>query len=323
MPAIAARRRAFTLIELLVVIAIIAILMALLVPAVQKVREAAARTQCANNLKQIGIAVHAYHSEHRCLPISAGTGSLSFTLTGPHWSWLANILPYIEQKDLFVTANIGSGQMNGSDPAVLQAIGTQIPTFLCPSDGYSNQGTRTDEFNITGTPVGQTNYQGCMGSNWGNDGDLSPGSPGAPFSCDARWRNAGPNNTYDGLDAGDGLLYRTCFARKLNLNKIQDGTSNTFLAGEQMPQKDMHCDWPYFNHATATCGIAPNAKNSNGAEYDPSDWADVFGFHSPHRGGINFLFADGSVRWVDEGIDLVTYRALATHSGQEVVTAPL
>src|ERR1700760_4845900 len=91
-------RFAFTLIELLVVIAIIAILMALLVPAVQKVREAAARSQCAHNLKQIGIAVHNYHSEHRKLPPSGGVNT-TLDANGPNWSWLAYILPYVERKD--------------------------------------------------------------------------------------------------------------------------------------------------------------------------------------------------------------------------------
>jgi prepilin-type N-terminal cleavage/methylation domain-containing protein/prepilin-type processing-associated H-X9-DG protein len=315
-------RSAFTLVELLVVIAIIAILMSLLVPAVQKVRESAARTQCAHNMKQLGIAAHNYHSEKGYLPISGGTGT-NLTTTGANWSWLANILPYIEQKDLFVQANVASGHMNGSDPLVLQVMQTQIPTFLCPTDPFSNSGPRNNEFNISPTPVGQTNYQGCMGSNWGNDaGQAVPDQQGSAFSCDARWRNAGPTNNYDGLDAGDGLFFRTCYWRKLKLDKIQDGTSNTFLAGEQLPIKNWHCDWPFFNHATATCGIAMNATSTTGAEYDPTDWPDVFGFHSLHRGGMNMVFADGSVRFVDEAIDLATWRALATHSGQEVVTAP-
>jgi prepilin-type N-terminal cleavage/methylation domain-containing protein/prepilin-type processing-associated H-X9-DG protein len=320
-------RFAFTLIELLVVIAIIAILMALLVPAVQKVREAAARTQCAHNLKQIGIAVHNYHSEHRYLPVSGaagpnGTVGTNLSTTGNNWSWLANILPYIEQKDLFLQANVGSGKMVGN-AATLQVMQTQIAAFLCPTDPYSHSGPRTDEFNINPTPVGQTNYQGCMGSNWGNDaGQAYPNAQGSQFNTDAQWRNDGPSLNYDGLDAGDGLFYRTCFWRKLKLTKIMDGTANTFMAGEQLPAKNMHCDWPFFNHANATCGIAMNAKNSSGVEYTPDNWQNVFGFHSLHRGGMNFVFADGSVRFVDEAIDLATYRALATHSGGETVTAP-
>jgi prepilin-type processing-associated H-X9-DG protein len=272
-------------------------------------------------MKQLGIAAANYHSEHKCLPISGGTGT-NLTLNGANWSWLANILPYIEQQDLFNQANVASGQMTGSS-AQLQVMQTQISTFLCPTDPFSNSGPRTDEFNITGTPVGQTNYQGCSGSNWGNDaGQAVPNQPGSAFTCDARWRNAGPSGNYDGLDAGDGVLFRTCYWRKLKMNKIQDGTSNTFLAGEQLPAKDMHCDWPFFNHATATCGIEMNATQTSGAEYDPSDWPDVFGFHSLHRGGMNMVFVDGSVRFVDQSIDLASWRALATHSGGENVTAP-
>ena len=137
-----------------------------------------------------------------------------------------------------------------------------------------------------------------------------------------RWRNAGPSGNYNGLDTGDGLFYRVSYARKLRIRSIQDGTSNTFMAGEQLPEKNSHSDWPYFNHAQATCGIDMNATTISGAEFAYTNWENVFGFRGPHRGGINFAFADGSVRFIEQAIDQVTYRALASHSGGETVNAP-
>src|SRR5260370_6608020 len=120
-------RRAFTLIELLVVIAIIAILIALLVPAVQKVREAAARTQCINNLKQIGVACHSYHDANKGLP-PGYSATAAYPSTSPGWGWAAYLLPYLEHGNLY-------RQINFNSPVESQsAIQTIIPVFLCPSD---------------------------------------------------------------------------------------------------------------------------------------------------------------------------------------------
>ena len=133
------KRAAYTLIELLVVIGIVAILIGLLLPAVQKVREAAARTSCQNNLKQIGLAVHGYHDANGVLPVNYLPGSTGpYGPAYPSWSWLARILPYTEQGNLYRQANIPNATLNQSSPAVAM----QVKLFLCPSDPSSASGPR-------------------------------------------------------------------------------------------------------------------------------------------------------------------------------------
>src|SRR5262249_14181377 len=167
----ARRSAAFTLIELLVVIAIIAVLIGLLLPAVQKVREAAARMQCSNNLKQLALAVHAYHDADGYFPVNSLITDQSNNWVSPNWSWLARILPYIEQDNLYQQAGIPTQRLDGGAPIrnpptnpTQMAVATQINTFLCPSDDSTQP--RTDRANLVGMLVGLTNYKGVAGGNW-------------------------------------------------------------------------------------------------------------------------------------------------------------
>jgi prepilin-type N-terminal cleavage/methylation domain-containing protein/prepilin-type processing-associated H-X9-DG protein len=308
-------RAAFTLVELLVVIAIIGVLIGLLLPAVQKVREAANRTKCSNHLKQLGLAVHAYHDSFNFFPVSSYH---DLSIDAPNWSWLARILPYVEQQPLYNQGQIPTAPLSFS----LSTIATQIPLFLCPSDPLSTSGPRTDEINIGPTPVGLTNYKGVSGANWGNNGSGVYGSAGSPFTCDPRWRNPSVSGSFNGLDDGDGIFFRCDFRAPRNLASVLDGTSNTFMIGEDVPSKNEHCDWPFMNHAVGTCGIGPNARDASGAEYHPYDWPNVYSFRSMHPAGLNFAFADGSVRFISDTIPLALYRALATKSSGEAVTPP-
>jgi prepilin-type N-terminal cleavage/methylation domain-containing protein/prepilin-type processing-associated H-X9-DG protein len=308
------KRSGFTLIELLVVIAIIAILIGLLVPAVQKVREAAARTQCENNLKQLALAVHSYHDTYKRIPPNAtvimytwgnGTTTGDSAVPGPQtWTWIARILPYIEQGPLANTFNIPAGTL-GNAKAGLVAM---IPVLLCPSQDPT-QNPATDWPNIGGISMSLTNYKGVSGNNWA-------------WSSNPAFNFKDPKKGNNGLDNGNGIFYRSDGNRKLTLLGIRDGTSNTMMIGESTHEYDQHCGgWAYPNYVNATCAIPLNYQDPYSTSY--GDWPNRYSFHAPHTGGGNFAFADASVRFVQDSIDLPSYWALSTINGGEVpITFP-
>jgi prepilin-type N-terminal cleavage/methylation domain-containing protein/prepilin-type processing-associated H-X9-DG protein len=305
-------RSAFTLIELLVVIAIIAILIGLLVPAVQKVRDSAARSQCSNNMKQLALAAHTYHDTYKRFPYNTNPNTWGYDINGRSWSWLARVLPFIEQTPLYNLTGVGTaGKPPTYNPplpkfsANLTVYATQIPVLLCPSDDSSQQ-PRTDRNNTGGFACGMTNYKGVSGSNWawGN------------------WQNVGPSGNSNGLDVGDGMFYRSDDGRILRMTGIRDGTSNTFMIGEDIGDMDAHCAWPNANYANGTCAIPLNVGVNNPSPWPGGehDWPNVYSFRSWHSGGAQFAMADASVHFVSDSIDLATYRALATINGREPVS---
>jgi prepilin-type N-terminal cleavage/methylation domain-containing protein len=316
----------FTLIELLVVIAIIAILIGLLMPAVQKVREAAARIQCSNNLKQLALACHGYHDVQKTLPrdgfnvvpsTSHGTGGVSGTgccgAGAPHWSWIARALPFVEQNPLAVEGGIPDSKMN-ANAGSLAAIAAILPLLTCPTDPSPR--TRNNSADLGGVLVGVTSYKGVAGANWG--ADFYP----TDINFSTQYRNIGTNGSYNGLEKGDGIFWRGDIRfGKMTLLKILDGTSNTFMIGEDVPELIAWNAWAYSNGATATCAIPPNV----GITIPPlgtanwGDWPNRYSFRSHHTAGLNFALADGSVRFVSETVPLQVYRAMATISGGETL----
>ena len=329
------RPSGFTLIELLVVIAIIAILIALLVPAVQKVREAAARSQCLNNLKQIGIAIQMYHDVKKTLPASQyGDYSDGSAFGGPYfasssWSFLALILPNVDQGHVYHTGNIPNSILGASTAT----IATPIPVYLCPSDqAYSRKihaeltrYTRypTSSSAATTITVGLTSYKGVLGSNF-NYGDFANATPA--------FKNSG-----DGFWGANGLFSLDVWKAPIKMVGITDGSSNTFMVGEDFFNPDWanvtapagnEFSWAHSVGAVRTCAMPPNnTRHPNGTPIvvtsgSSSEWGSYNGFKSQHPGGVQFLYADGTVRFIEQSIALGTYRAMASYAGNEVVNLP-
>jgi prepilin-type N-terminal cleavage/methylation domain-containing protein len=293
--------RAFTLVELLVVITIIGILIALLLPAVQAAREAARGLQCANNLKQIGLALHSYASSHGVLP--PGAQSVN------DMSFFVMILPQMEQQALFDLFNFNKGSR--TDPGKLENALHPIPGFLCPScsELRSNQfavlGTAADRWPTTanGIDAYTTHYVGIMGP-IGDSYNVT--DRGSPYQRSQH-----------------GVLMRDC---TVSLDSVTDGTSCTFAVGEiSWVGYERYRSWM---RGSTTSGDMSNCKNV----YDPIGARIPYGntnygyndgsFSSEHQGGSYFMMCDGSAHFISENIDYQLFLALASRNGNETAQVP-
>jgi hypothetical protein len=190
-----------------------------------------------------------------------------------------------------------------------EALAAPVQLLQCPSDGGVG-GAKFDTGDFTGYWVGITNYKAVMGANWGHDASQNSTDIGTD------WPNPGTNGSWDGLKRGDGIMFRTDMALRRGFNRVSDGLSNTFMVGEDVPELDRWCSWPYSTHAYSTCAIPLNVK-SGGGSYDPGWWPNVQGFRSGHSGGAFFCYADGSTHFIADSIELAAYRSQATIAGQE------
>ncbi len=334
-----APRGGLTLVELLVVIAIIGLLVGLLLPAVQAAREAARRASCTNNLKQLGLALHNYHSVHNCFPGLGTTSAYSFSVQ-------AKLLPFVEQKQLqelidfrkplYVTYGRGQSVLN---PAQLPAAKTLVALFRCPSDGH-------DAFyeENAGAVVAGGNYMVCTGS--------------------------GTGVNYDIRYPTDGMFY---YGSNLGMRDMTDGSSNTMVFSETLLGLRVNRDGPVSDRSSrrrliCSMGGTPNPAPQPGLAgvVDPdldhvtqacTRWLGNRGFgwiagkttastfsaylrpnaeaadatahglgfiaaRSNHPGGVNVAMGDGSVRFIAETVTLSAWRALATRNGGELVSTP-
>ncbi|MDB5345277.1 MAG: xcpT 17 [Schlesneria sp.] len=329
------KSRGFTLIELLVVIAIIAVLIALLLPAVQQAREAARRSQCKNNMKQLGLALHNYHDTFSAFPITyfdTSTG-LGGPIQGRSTSWMIGIMPYIDQAPLFNLINTGVGLTTDprcsypatnppTNPSNPWAATQSLSVFKCPTDTSPDKlAGRSDSAGPAA--MGVTSYKACAGSNWAW-GTWQSGSTGV--YAQTRW-GADAN----GLDRGNGFMFRGWgFPYTTKMKDISDGTSTTFAVGEAIPSYSQWNWWWLHNATTATCSIPLNAapqcggaaglSNDSGLKACAGDWPNNYSFMSQHTGGGHFMMADGSVTFVSKNIDYNTYRSLSTIQGGEIAS---
>jgi prepilin-type N-terminal cleavage/methylation domain-containing protein/prepilin-type processing-associated H-X9-DG protein len=310
------RRVAFTLIELLVVIAIIAVLVGLLLPAVQKVRAAAARVKCQNNLKQLGLAAHNFHDANQTFPmsISGGQGGIA----QGYWSAFIALLPYMEQQPLYqrfydkavATNNISLGAIGDGGLNSLDA--STVASYVCPADGLPNP--PVDQFPGTNTYFGLTSYR----------------------------------HGYSGLDANDpqygqdGVICQ----QAVKITAITDGTSSTIMFGEfanfepnwstwssallgaNIPLTVLASGWPSgFSSPNASTFYPINPRLPAAVPADPlvmglqtANRFDAYG--SRHTGGANFTLADGSVRFISEGVNnnLALFAGMGTRAGGEIIS---
>jgi prepilin-type N-terminal cleavage/methylation domain-containing protein/prepilin-type processing-associated H-X9-DG protein len=326
-------RRAFTLIELLVVIAIIGVLVGLLLPAVQKVRESANRMSCSNNLKQIGLALHSYHGAFNRFPPGYIDGNTNSSLTpdndvGPGWGWASFLLPYIEEGNVYNQINFNVGVAVGSNIAISQQ---SLKVHQCPSDGLQDPFPVYDStFTNPIATVAHGNYVACNG--WIECFNGAGGNPGATGN-DGLQGGAG--------SAGVGFFWRNSRTR---IADVTDGMSNTICIGERSSNHSPstwtgavtggRCPaWmatqpptppytpppgpPYdnadFDEALVLAhGNATHLPNSDFPIFDPDT------FYCRHPGGANFLFGDGSVHFLSSGINPTTYQYLCTIAGGEI-----
>jgi prepilin-type N-terminal cleavage/methylation domain-containing protein len=299
-------RRAFTLIELLVVIAIIAILIALLLPAVQQAREAARRSQCVNNLKQLGLALHNYHDSHLVFPpgwIGVAANAAN-TQGNSGFAWGTHILPYVDQAPLYqqLNFNVSCYAVPQNQPA-LNAI---LPVFRCPSDPGANVWTMFEEANPS-NPLARlpnANYVASFGTEGYED------------LCD-------PDPLYPALQCtGDGVFFHNS---RVRMGDLTDGSSNTIFVGEHRtdtsaPVLAVGPPWYSTWVGYVVDGEEPAARFLGVSDHTPNHPSlHIDDYHSWHVGGTHFLFGDGRVRFLTENVDINLYKAITTRAQGETV----
>ncbi|APZ94220.1 DUF1559 domain-containing protein [Fuerstiella marisgermanici] len=311
-------RPGFTLIELLVVIAIIAILIALLLPAVQQAREAARRTQCKNNLKQIGLALHNYHDIYNTFPPGYTARNVTASdpvtaETGQGYAWSFAILPQLELGNLSAAIDTNNNAVELNNLAI--AATSTLSAFLCPSDSAPLQ---FDVVDGTGATISlpSSNYPGILGY-----GSVT--------------MNAG---------SGTGVFFRNSSIR---LRDITDGTSNTICVGERkhehkfktgMPAVAANSTWyaaiPGVTRPGGMSGMMASMTEGSGSmilghvgqtmgmmqmHSNPNQTNHIVHFSSQHVGGVQFVLCDGSVHFLSENVDYDTFRHLGERADGEVL----
>jgi prepilin-type N-terminal cleavage/methylation domain-containing protein/prepilin-type processing-associated H-X9-DG protein len=357
--------KGFTLIELLVVIAIIAILIGLLVPAVQKVREAANRIKCSNNLKQYGIALHMYHDSNGAFPQGGRIyiKDNNWTNEGDKGGWQVYVLPYMEQDNLFrqipsLSFYDFSATWNPLNDSIVAATNPlitnppplphKLPYGRCPSDGTELEANASNYVGSLGpacvaSPCGYAPFlQNCYGGpSWGFTGECGPGNAPDGTDC-ANNGSLGSSRDLKGMFCRTALIPGKQQGIQVNIASVTDGTSNTLMVGEciigwhdhlthQSTDWNSGTGWAQSNGGNYHCSttVPINYRTDLPADGDCTvpaqtrfNWNLSWGFKSMHTGGANFVFADGSVHFLAQSIDMRTYQLLGCRNDGQVVTLP-
>ena len=309
------KKHGFTLVELLVVIAIIAMLVTLLLPAVQSARAAARRTQCKNNMRQIGLAIHNYHSALNAQPEYHQTKQDPYTWSqvGPTWTML--ILPFIEEQGLYDQFDFTVTIRHANNAQVVQQV---VSSYVCPSATGASQPIFSDRADAGGNnpnPALGLFYPVSMGPTEPDACHFCPeGISGAKGNYCCQGRNYGTQK----LEGGPGPSSVGMFGRyndKRTFSKVLDGLSKTLMVGETLPQQCAYGGAWAPNFSLASTSIPLNTFET--CPQPPGCHNRGCGFKSEHEGGAHFVMGDGSLHFIAEDVDYRIYNYLGTRSGQE------
>jgi prepilin-type processing-associated H-X9-DG protein len=303
-------------------------------PAVQAAREAARRLQCTNNLKQIGLALHAYHDANKTLPFGAPFKNTSANpVTG---TWAAFILPYLEQQNTFNKFDFRYGM---SDSRNAPAAAVVVPVFACPSDPQSSKPILENRMwspGSTSTPGIQNPtramglwYPACIGPTAPDYCVFCPDNTSSPTNPCCQGCNYGTESggfcraaSMTGKVCFTGMFGRSCYS--VSFHEVTDGLSNTLMVGETLPGHTPYNCAYCTNLSVVSTHVPLNLMKSwwDFGPTDPTGYIYSYGFKSLHPGGLNFALGDGSVRFINETIDYILVNKLGTRAGGEVVSVP-
>jgi prepilin-type N-terminal cleavage/methylation domain-containing protein len=336
-------RNAFTLVELLVVIAIIGILVALLLPAIQAAREAARRTSCSNNLKNLGVAVLTHHDAKGHFPVNYGSADTNAAPGVPQSAvgWILNTLPQFEEQalfDQFVAGGAFEGQflenrcraprpnqgLNSLKDgiSVPELMKTHLQILQCASDDSVRQ-LHSIQWQWRDCAVSLTSYKGVIDDTWANElggGTFSNEVP--PDYRSGLYTEPAPGAWTTQRDCHRdtrcrGIFFRQSFQRPVKIGQVTDGTSKTLMIGEDVPEYNRHSAAYYSNGSWCSCNTPLNYGIGQDPEPIAIAWWDAQGFRSKHPGGVQFCLADGSVRFVSDNVDNILFRISCTRDGGE------